>query len=186
MPSKKSTHDKKHEEKPVADVVEETLQEEAGDSSAELTQAKQKVTEYWDKLLRLQAEMDNVERRKALEVENAHKYALKKFTGELLPIIDSLELSVLNVPENLDPAANSVVEGAKLTIKMFQSVMEKFGIKQINPVGEAFEPEHQQAISMQVDPTAKPGTVLSVLQKGYTLNNRLIRPALVVVSKAQE
>ena len=79
-----------------------------------------------------------------------------------------------------------MIEGVKLTLKMFYAAMEKFGIKQVNPVSEAFDPEYQQAISMQVEPTVKPGTVMSVLQKGYTLNNRLIRPALVTVAKPKE
>jgi molecular chaperone GrpE len=148
-----------------------------------LDEAEQKATQYLDRIMRMQAENENALRRTERDIANAHKYALEKFISELLPIIDSLELCVSS---KADESAAAVVEGVNLTLKMFYNVMEKFGIKQVNPVNEAFDPEHQQAISMQYDPSVKAGTVLSVLQKGYTLNERLLRPALVVVSKSEE
>lgn len=151
-----------------------------------LDEAEQKSNQYWERILRMQADSENAQRRTERDVANAHKYALEKFVAELLPIIDSLELCIASVPKEMQKAAKSVTDGVSLTLKMFYNVMEKFGIKQVNPVSETFDPEHQQAISIQYDPSAKPGTVISVLQKGYILNNRLIRPALVVVAKAEE
>jgi molecular chaperone GrpE len=148
-----------------------------------LGEAEQKANQYWDRILRMQADADNAQRRVERDLANAHKYALDKFVAELLPIIDSLELCVSNVPADATGALTSVIEGVNLTLKMFYSAMEKFGIKQVNPVNEAFDPEFQQAISMLEDPAKASGTVISVLQKGYTLNNRLVRPALVVVAK---
>lgn len=148
-----------------------------------LEEAEQKAAQYWERLLRMQAENENAMRRMERDVANAHKYALDKFVAELLPIIDSLELCISNTSEE---SAASVIEGVNLTLKMFYAALEKFGVKQVNPVDQPFDPEHQQAISMQYDPAVKPGTVISVLQKGYTLNERLLRPALVIVSKAEK
>lgn len=150
-----------------------------------LNEAEQKVNQYWERILRMQAESDNAIRRAERDIANAHKYALDRFVTELLPIVDSLELCINNVPKDMQEAAQSVIEGVHLTLKMFYAAMEKFGITQLNPLSEPFNPEHHQAISMQVDTSVKPGVVISVLQKGYTLNNRLIRPALVIVSKAE-
>jgi len=150
----------------------------------ELEEAKYKANQHWERILRMQADNENALRRTERDVANAHKYALEKFVNELLPIVDSLELCVTNSPQ--DQSSQAVVEGVDLTLKMFYTALEKFGVKQVNPVSEAFDSEHQQAISMQYDPELPAGTVLSVLQKGYTLNNRLIRPALVVVSKTEK
>ncbi|RDI48044.1 Protein GrpE [Aquicella lusitana] len=151
-----------------------------------LDEAEKKASENWERALRLQADSENAMRRAERDVANAHKYALEKFVAELLPIVDSLELCISNVPNEMQEAAGSVIEGVRLTLKMFYTAFEKFGIKQVNPLSEPFDPEFQQAISMQETDTAKPGTVISVLQKGYTLNNRLIRPALVTVAKGKE
>ncbi len=151
-----------------------------------LEEADQKANQYWERILRMQAESENTARRAERDVENAHKYALDKFVAELIPIVDSLELCVVTAPKDNNETVSSIVDGVNLTLKMFYAAMEKFGVKQVNPISEPFNPEFQQAISMQYDPEAKPGMVLSVLQKGYTLNNRLIRPALVVVAKSEE
>ena len=151
-----------------------------------LDEAEQKANQNWERVLRMQAESENAMRRMERDVANAHKYALEKFVSELLPIIDSLELCISSSPAHTKDSEHAVLEGVKLTLKMFYSALEKFGIKQVNPLSEPFDPEFSQAISMQVDGNVKPNTVLSVLQKGYTLNNRLLRPALVVVSKAEE
>jgi len=147
-----------------------------------LDEAEQKANQHWDRIMRMQADSENVLRRNERDVANAHKYALEKFVSELLPIVDSLELCMTSVPASGQKAVAPVLEGVDLTLKMFYTAMEKFGVKQVNPVSEPFDPEFQQAISTQEDDSVKPGTVISVLQKGYTLNNRLIRPALVVVS----
>lgn len=151
-----------------------------------LNEAEGKVNQHWERILRMQAENENTARRVERDIANAHKYALDRFVTELLPIIDSLELCVSNISEETQEKAGSIIEGVHLTLKMFYAAMEKFGIKQVNPISEPFNPEYQQAISMQVDASVTPGTVLSVLQKGYSLNNRLIRPALVVVAKAAD
>jgi len=146
-----------------------------------LDEAETKASENWDRLLRQQAEMDNMQRRVERDVTNAHKYALEKFVPELLPVIDSMERSLQISSE--EHAVNAVLEGINLTLKLFYAALEKFGVIQINPAGEAFNPELHQAVSVQEGTDAKAGTVLNVLQKGYLLNNRLIRPALVVVAK---
>jgi molecular chaperone GrpE len=151
-----------------------------------LNETEQKMNDYWERILRMQADAENTNRRNERNVENAHKYALDKFVYELLPIIDSLELCATSVPEKLQAAAKSVTDGVDLTLKMFYASLAKFGVEQINPVNEPFNPEFQQAISAKEEPGNKPGMVISVLQKGYTLNGRLVRPALVIVSKANE
>lgn len=173
------------------------LQQEMGaDDSAELLthpsyeellqkldETEQKMNDHWERILRMQAEADNMARRNERDVASAHKYALEKFVAELIPIVDSLELCVTNEEKGATGASTSIIEGVTLTLKMFYVAMEKFGVKQVNPLNQPFDPEFQQAIQMQEDPNCKPGTVISVLQKGYTLNNRLVRPALVVISK---
>lgn len=151
----------------------------------QLDEAEQKANQHWERILRMQADGENAARRAERDIQNAHKYALEKFVTELLPIIDSLELCISNADKDPKSAA-AIIEGVNLTLKMLYAALEKFGIKQVNPVSEAFDPEFQQAISMQYDPKVKPGTVISVLQKGYTLNNRLLRPALVVVAKNED
>lgn len=150
-----------------------------------LDEAEQKANQYWERILRMDADNKNVQRRNERDVENAHKYGLEKFVTELLPVIDSLELAANSVPKELNAQGASFVEGVDLTLKMLLTAIGKFGLEQVNPVGQPFNPELEQAISMQVDPSVKPNTVLSVLQKGYTLNSRLLRPALVVVSKTE-
>ena len=134
-----------------------------------------------DKVVRAQAEMENLRKRAARDVENAHKYALEKFTDELLPIMDSLELglSVSVKAKNLD----DLCKGMELTLEMFNTVMEKFGITMIEPKGEKFNPELHDAVSMQETDDSNSGIIIEVMQKGYTLNGRLIRPAMVVVAK---
>ena len=134
-----------------------------------------------DKVVRAQAEMENLRKRAARDVENAHKYALEKFTNELLPIIDSLELglSASAKAKNLD----DLCKGMELTLEMFNTVMEKFGITMIEPKGEKFNPELHDAVSMQDTDDSNSGIIIEVMQKGYALNGRLIRPAMVVVAK---
>jgi molecular chaperone GrpE len=150
-----------------------------------LDETEHKVNDHWERILRMQAETENVRRRHEKEVANAHKYALEKFVDELLPIIDSLEMCIANEAKETGDT-HSAVEGVRLTLNMFYSAMEKFGVKQVNPLNEPFNPEYQQAIAMEESDHAGPGMVLKVLQKGYILNDRLIRPAFVVVSKAKE
>lgn len=145
----------------------------------QLDEAEKKANQNFDRMLRMQAEMENTNRRVERDIANAHKYALEKFALELLPIIDNLERAVMISTEK-----HSVLEGVDLTLKMFYTALEKFGIEQVDPLMQPFNPELHQAVSMETNMDVQPNTVLNVLQKGYLLNNRLIRPALVVVSKA--
>jgi len=165
--------------------AEAGTEQSAGDEvTALLEDARSKADEHWNLYLRTQAEMENLRKRAEKDLENAHKYALEKFSLELLPVKDSLELGLAAVEENPDEAVAKLKEGTELTLKMLGAAMEKFGIVEINPVGEAFNPEQHQAMTMQESAEAKPNSVLSVMQKGYALNERVIRPALVVVAKA--
>lgn len=148
---------------------------------SELEALKKQVEESLDKAIRAQAELDNVRKRSIRDMENAHKYALDKFANELLPVIDSMELG-MNAAES-EEEQNSLKEGMDLTLKMFRDVLEKFGVEEVDPEGEKFDPEKHQAVSMQELEGAESGTVATVLQKGYALNGRLIRPAMVIVAK---
>jgi len=128
--------------------------------------------------------MENIRRRSERELANAHKYALEKFAGELLPVIDSMEMGVAAaMDENAD--VSKLREGTEMTLKMFETAIEKFGIKSVHPHGEAFNPEHHQAMTMIDSPEHEPNTIIDVMQKGYLLNERLVRPAMVVVSSAK-
>ncbi len=148
-----------------------------------LDEARAKAEEHWDLLLRTKAEAENIRRRGERDVENAHKYALERFVGELLPVIDSLEMGV-SAAVNSAESATKLMEGSRLTLKMFQDALQKFGVKAIDPQGEPFSPQFHQAMSMLESADVPPNTVLVVYQKGYTLNDRLVRPARVVVSKS--
>jgi len=150
---------------------------------AELKAANDKATENWDHFVRAQAEMENLRRRSQREVENAHKYASEKFIQSVLPVIDSLEMGA-DAAGQKDASLDKIVEGMELTVKMFADILEKFEIEKINPTGESFNPEFHQAMSMQETADAKPNTILAVMQKGYKIKDRLIRPAMVVVAKA--
>ncbi len=150
-----------------------------------LDEAEKKATENWDQLLRTKAEMDNIRRRTQKDLENAHKYALEKFISELLAVKDSLEMGV-SAAQQENATVESLKEGSEMTLNMLAGVFEKFNVVEINPEGEKFNPEHHQAMSMQPNPDLEPNTVMAVMQKGYLLNDRLVRPAMVMVSKAAE
>ncbi len=149
-----------------------------------LEDTRTKADEHWNQVLRLQAEQENSARRAKRDIENAHKFALDKFAQDLLPVKDSLELGLAAVSNEEAEAVVKLREGTELTLKMFSDVMERFGIKEINPEGESFNPELHQAMSIQESSDVAPNSVIAVMQKGYTLNDRLIRPAMVMVSKA--
>ena len=135
-----------------------------------------------DEVLRTHAEMQNVRRRVDRDVENAHKYALEKFVAELLPVADNLERATASIDkDNADFAA--VGEGVELTLKSFLDVLGKFNVEQVDPAGQPFDPERHQAMTMVPNPEVAANTVIEVFQKGYLLNGRLIRPAMVVVSQ---
>lgn len=150
----------------------------------QLAEAEAKAKEHWDQLLRVKAEQENLRRRHEREVQNAHKYALERFAQELLPVIDSLELGA-EAAAGEGATMEKVREGTELTLKMLLSTIEKFGIQAVHPEGEPFNPEYHQAMSMLESPEHEANTVMDVMQKGYTLNERLIRPAMVVVSKGE-
>ncbi len=145
-------------------------------------QAQAQAQENWDKLLRAQAELENLRKRSARDVENAHRYALDRFAADLLGVRDSLELGVQAAQESSD--LDKIREGTELTLKMLVQLMEKYEISEIDPQGAQFDPDQHQAMMTQESSEAAPNTVLSVMQKGYSLKDRLLRPALVVVAKA--
>ena len=148
-----------------------------------LTEAQAKADDNWDQLVRTKAEMENIRRRSERDLINAHKYALEKFAQELLPVIDSMEMGVAAaMDENAD--VSKLREGTEMTLKMFETAIEKFGIKSVHPHGEAFNPDHHQAMTMIDSDEHEPNVIIDVMQKGYLLNERLVRPAMVVVSSA--
>jgi molecular chaperone GrpE len=148
-----------------------------------LEDARAKADEHWDLVLRTRAELENLTRRHERDLENAHKYALDKFVAEIVGVWDSLELGHQAA---LDDEADiaKLREGTELTLQQLTSVMGKFGVEQINPEGQPFNPDFHQAMSMQPRDDVPPNTVVAVIQRGYTLNGRLVRPALVMVSQA--
>ena len=136
-----------------------------------------------DQSLRVAADLQNVRRRAEQDVEKAHKFALEKFAGDLLPIIDSLERGLdLSNPD--DESIRPMREGIELTLKMFADTLKRYQLEAIDPHGQPFNAEHHQAMAMQESADVEPNSVLKVFQKGYQLNGRLLRPAMVVVSKA--
>ncbi|MEC6814971.1 nucleotide exchange factor GrpE [Photobacterium toruni] len=141
------------------------------------------VNEIKDAALRARAEGENVRRRSEQEIDKARKYALNKFAEELLPVIDNLERAIEMADKNND-ATKAMMEGVELTLMTMTTTVGKFGLKVIDPQGEAFNPEFHQAMAMQESADFAPNTVMAVMQKGYELNGRVIRPAMVMVSKA--
>lgn len=148
----------------------------------QLQEAEGRASENWERLLRLQAEMENQRKRAQNDVNKARKFALEGIVGDLLPVKDSLEMGLTAAQaEDADP--NALIEGVQLTLKQLSQAFEKNNIIEVNPVDEKFDPEFHQAMSMQEVEGKAPNTVTSVMQKGYTLNERLVRPALVMVAK---
>ncbi|MFT6219266.1 MAG: molecular chaperone GrpE [Cycloclasticus pugetii] len=181
------------EESIVGEIVEDALKDEAEgetaaseevDLQAALDAATTRADENWEKLLLAKAEVENIRRRTQKDIEKAHRFSVEKFAKEMLPVVDSLEMGLASV----DAAEGDVVaikEGMELTHKQLLASLEKSGVKQINPEGEGFNPDLHQAISMVPSPDHEPNTVIQVFQKGYTLNERLLRPAMVIVSQPQ-
>ncbi|WP_289102844.1 nucleotide exchange factor GrpE [uncultured Marinobacter sp.] len=160
---------------------------EAGQEGSELEVLKAKLQEYQEQALRAQAEMQNVRRRAEIDVEKAHKFALEKFVKELLPVADSLEKAVESTEghEDAGELVASIREGVEMTLSLFMNSLKKFNVEQVNPVGEPFDPQQHEAMSMVPAPDAEPNSVVAVVQKGYLLNGRVVRPAMVVVAKAE-
>ncbi len=192
----KSTEEQKSEsidddsvkDDPQSEVVEseESLEKSEEEIAVDpLSELEVQLEEMRDQVLRHQAEVQNVKRRAEQDVEKARKYALERFCNELLPVVDSLEMAILSEPPDQEDS-ESILKGVKLTLKMFVDTLAKFNLEQMNPEGEPFDPKLHQAVSMVENNEVEPNTVLSVMQRGYILSGRLIRPAMVVVSKASE
>jgi molecular chaperone GrpE len=164
--------------------AETDAETESSDKNFEqqLLEAQATIKDYWDQIIRLKAEMENSVKRTSRDIENAHKFAVRKFAESLLPVLDSIESGQL-AAEGDKANLSSIIEGSQMTMSMFVQALEKHGLKQINPVGESFDPDQHQAISMIDDENAESNTVISVMQKGFLLNDRLVRPAMVVVAK---
>lgn len=151
---------------------------------AKLAQAEAKILDQQDSVVRAKAEVENIRRRAALDVEKAHKFALEKFSNELLPVADNLERA-LQAADKDNEALVPMIEGVELTLKSFEASLAKFGVEVVSPAqGDALNPELHQAMSMIPNPDVAPNAIIDCLQKGYTLNGRLLRPAMVIVSAA--
>ena len=148
-----------------------------------LARLHEDVADARDAALRAQADAQNVTRRAEQDVEKARKYALERFCSELLPVVDNLERA-LEATVGDDEIVKPIAEGVELTLKSFQDALKKFNIEAVDPQGEPFDPQLHQAMSMVENGEVEPNTVIAVMQKGYTLNGRLVRPAMVMVSKS--
>jgi len=169
----------------------ETVEGELVDDSAQrvteleaaLAASEAVVSSQKDAVLRAKASEENIRRRAAQDVEKAHKFALNKFANELLPVADNLERAI-GAADQENEATKALLEGIEMTLNSFNAALEKSGINQIDPKGEIFNPELHQAMTMIEVPGAEPNSVIDVMQKGYEMNGRLLRPAMVVVAKA--
>jgi molecular chaperone GrpE len=181
-----------------SDLAEESVEQAGAEQSADpaamtdppqetelatlLEDARSKADENWNLCLRLQADLDNLHKRSERDLANAHKFALERFAQELLPVRDSLEMGlVTSAGGQIDPAR--LQEGVELTLQMLTTALGKFGITEIDPQLERFNPDFHQAMSLQERADVEPNTVVTVVQKGYLLNDRLLRPAMVIVSQ---
>ncbi|WP_415225123.1 nucleotide exchange factor GrpE [Psychromonas sp.] len=196
MSEEKKVAPEEHTEENLTDAKVESAEPEAKvetpneiDKVAELSKklalAQQTIIDQQESVVRAKADMENVRRRAALDVEKAHKFALDKFADGLLPVIDSLEMAISHADQE-DEALKPMIDGVELTLKSLLSTIEKFGLSVIEPIGETFNPEKHQAMSMQSVEGVAANQVIAVMQKGYELNGRLIRPAMVIVAKAPE
>lgn len=166
----------------------EESHEAASGPENEVDALQRQIGDLEDQMLRLQAEMQNVRRRASVDVEKARKFALERFVKELLPVADSLEKAVESAESGAegDALVASMREGIEMTLALYLNSLKKFGVEQVDPVGEPFDPQLHEAMSVVPVPQAEPNSVVSVIQKGYSLNARLVRPAMVVVAKAQD
>jgi len=159
----------------------ETLDQVDAESTAP-TDLEAELAAAQEAALRAQADAVNMQRRAEQEIEKARKFALERICGDLLSVVDNLERALESAGDNEGSA--SLVEGVELTRKGFMDVLVKYGVQVVDPMGEPFDPETAQAMSLVEQPDAEPNSVIAVMQKGYTLNGRLLRPAMVMVSKA--
>jgi molecular chaperone GrpE len=159
----------------------ESTEDQEEQTVNEVEELQQKLSTLGEQLLREQAEMQNVRRRAQRDVESAHKFALEKFATELLSVVDNLERAIGAIDAE-DESQKAVAEGLELTLKTFIDVLTKHSVVPVDPEGQPFDADLHQAVSMVPNAEVEPNTVINVFQKGYTLNGRLIRPAMVVVS----
>jgi molecular chaperone GrpE len=202
MSHQQSSHEQQTDSDLIAEVLEKTnevfseqVEENAEDTQPvevsievlqqQLEEAQQQAAANLDKAVRTMAEMENLKKRVQKDLEDERKYGLAKFAKELLSVLDSLELGVQAAAGD-SPELVKLREGSELTMKQFEAVFAKFNIETIDPTGQPFNPELHQAMVMQPSSTVVPGHVITVFQKGYVLNGRLLRPAMVVVAKAED
>lgn len=176
--------ERREDESPAENEAENGAESEAveptdGSPEDPLAAAEAKASENWDRYLRAAAEMENIRKRARRDVENARKYALENFGRDILAVKDSLEMGI-QAADKAD--AESLLAGKEATLKLLATTLERFGIQEVDPVGEPFDPERHEAMTMQPSADMEPGSVLAVIQKGYALNGRLLRPAMVVVA----
>jgi molecular chaperone GrpE len=189
MSEKENSTEEASLEEAVAEIAEEQPDDRQGDEpdhvelTALLEDARGKADEHWDQCMRLQADIENLHKRGERDLANAHKYGLERFAAELLPVKDSLEMGLAAFDTN-NAEIEKLKEGVELTLQMLGNALERFEIKEVNPQDEPFNPDFHQAISMQPRDDVAPNTVVTVVQKGYLLHDRLIRPAMVIVSQA--
>ena len=155
----------------------------AQDAAVDLEKLQAEVDEHRDRYMRLAAEMDNLRKRSARETDQARQFGIERFAGELLSVVDSLEMGVAAGSES---TAEALREGSEATLRLLLGAMDKHGVQVVDPDGEPFDPQFHEAIATQPSATAEPGSVLIVVQKGYSLNGRLLRPARVIVAAAQD
>lgn len=167
-------------EENTAEAVEAT--EISPEHAALIAEMDEKEAQFKNDLLLVKADMENMRRRQTRDLENAHKFAVDKFVGELLPVCDGIEMGH-TAAQAEDVTLETVKEGLDMTVKMLRSSIAKFGLEQVDPVGEVFNPEHHEAISMIPSEEIESNHVITVVQKGYLFNGRLLRPAMVVVSQ---
>ena len=166
-------------ELPGQEFPDQDAEAEAAEPAETLIEAQARAEENWNKYLRVTAEMDNIRKRTTRDLENARKYGVERFARELLAVLDSLEMGLETDP---DVSTETMLEGKKATLKLLTSAMKKFEIEELDPEGEVFDPQLHEAISTLPSDTVEPGSVVTVVQKGYQIYNRLLRPARVVVA----
>ena len=168
---------------PILEEAPETEEQAIDDTARRIEELEEQLAQAKDQSLRAHAEAMNTKRRAEQDVEKAHKFALEKFVNELIPVVESLEKGIESAEQG-EGQHETMLEGMRLTHKQLLDALAKFNVEQVNPEGQPFDPNFHQAISMVPNPDMEPNTVMNVFQKGYTLHGRVIRPAMVVVSKA--
>ena len=178
-PAEESESPIAEEPAPVPDPDKEQESPVEGSEADDLAALQEKADENWEKYIRAAAELENVRKRAERDVAKAHKFALERFAADLLAVCDSLDMALETESE---ASVESLREGTEATFKLLHSVMERFGVEVLDPHGEPFDPTYHEAITMQPSADVEPGSVVTVFQKGYVLNGRLLRPARVVVA----